>query len=428
MSAGTPDLSVLIPAYFESENLAVLVPELRTALEALQIRYELLIIVPGPDPETSAVASRYGATVVVQSAPGYGGALQSGFRRARGEFILTMDGDLSHEPVFVRDLWESRHETDVAVASRYVRGGSAEMSFSRKVLSRTLNVVFSRGLSLRTRDMSSGFRLYRAEVLDGCELRGRDFNVLQEILVHALGEGWRIREVPFAYAARQHGRSHARVIQFGIAYAKTFWSLWRRRNALESADYEDRAYDGPIPLQRYWQRTRVRNLIEFITGQGPVLDVGCGSSRIIAALPPGSVALDSSFPKLRYGRKFGKPLVCASATALPFSDETFPCVLCAQVIEHVPKDSPILDELCRVLAPGGRLVLSTPDYDRWEWRVLETLYRRFAPGGETDIHIARYTRRELVERFQARGFTLEATRYVMGAEVTLAFRKDAPAL
>jgi 2-polyprenyl-3-methyl-5-hydroxy-6-metoxy-1,4-benzoquinol methylase len=93
------------------------------------------------------------------------------------------------------------------------------------------------------------------------------------------------------------------------------------------------------------------------------------------------------------------------------------------VIEHVPKESPILAELCRVLAPGGRLVLGTPDYARREWRVTERLYGFFAPGAYADEHIAHYTRGELIDRFTSQGFTLEDTRYILRGELILAFRK-----
>jgi SAM-dependent methyltransferase len=162
---------------------------------------------------------------------------------------------------------------------------------------------------------------------------------------------------------------------------------------------------------------------ELIDGQGPVLDVGCGSSRIIGALPAGSVAVDVLLRKLRYARRFGRPRVQASGFALPFPDESFPCVLCSQVIEHVPKESPILAELVRTLAPGGRLVLGTPDYANWEWVVTEKLYGFFAPGAYADEHIAHYTRAELIARFEALGFTHEATRYILRGELILAFRK-----
>lgn len=423
-SVASVELSVVIPAFNESANLEVLLPLLKSELDALGAQYEVLIITAGDDEAAAGVASWLGARILPEDESGYGGALLTGFTHARGRYVLTMDADLSHRPTFIADLWAAREEAEVVIASRYVPGGSALMPRERRILSRILNLVFSRGLSLFTRDMSSGFRLYRGDLLPIQDLVARDFDILQEILVRVYAEGWRVREIPFNYASRRYGRSHARLLRFGRAYLRTFWRLWKLRNSILAADYDDRAYDSPIFLQRFWQRSRYKYVTELISGQGRVLDVGCGSSRIIGALPEGSVGVDVLERKLRFSRRFGKALVCASGFALPFDDESFPCVLCSQVIEHVPKDSPILDELCRVLAPGGRLVLGTPDYSTWEWVTLEKLYGFFAPGGYADEHISHYTRDELVTMFEQRGFTLEATRYILHGELILAFRKS----
>jgi hypothetical protein len=83
----------------------------------------------------------------------------------------------------------------------------------------------------------------------------------------------------------------------------------------------------------------------------------------------------------------------------------------------------MLDELCRVVERGGRLVLGTPDYGNWQWVVIEKLYGFFARGGYAEEHITQYTRRDLVKMFEKRGFSLEATRYILQGELILAFRK-----
>lgn len=419
------DLTVVIPALHEGANLSVLLPDLKAVLEGLGINHEIIIVTRVVDRETADAASRNGATVLEQRQRGYGGATLAGLEAAAGRHVLTMDADTSHQPGFVRDLWIHRDEAEVVIASRYVKGGTAKMSFLRYLLSRVLNAFFARGLSVPIRDLSSGFRLYEASALRAQELVGRDFDILAEIVVRGFAEGCRVLEVPFAYNPRRHGRSTARVIPFGIAYLRTFGRLWKLRNSILSADYDDRAHDSLIPLQRYWQRSRFRHVTQLIAGEGPVLDVGCGSSRIIGALPQGSVALDVLLRKLRYARRFKRLLVCGSGFGLPFRDAAFPCVVCSQVIEHVPRESPILEELCRVLAPGGRLVLGTPDYSRWEWIAIEAMYARVAPGAYAHEHITHYTRQELIEIFERRGFRLEATRYIMHAELILAFRKPA---
>ncbi|MFN3706380.1 MAG: methyltransferase domain-containing protein, partial [Thermoflexales bacterium] len=281
--------------------------------------------------------------------------------------------------------------------------------------------ALQRMLSLPTSDMFGSCRLYRRTALQGVigHLSSRNGVVDDlELLARLAAEGYAVRDVRDEYG---HSRSH--VPWSAWAQAGRLASLWRFRNSILSADYDARAYDSIIPLQRYWQRQRFRHITELIAGEGPVLDVGCGSSRILGALPKGSLAVDILRRKLRYARRFKVALAQASGFHLPVVDGAFPCVLCSQVIEHVPKSSPILAELCRALQPGGRLVLGTPDYGNWQWRVTEWLYARLAPGGYADEHIAHYTRQELLDYFESRGFTHEATRYILRGELIMAFRK-----
>jgi len=293
----------------------------------------------------------------------------------------------------------------------------------RRVLSRVLNLVFGRGLDLQVRDMSSAFRLYRTSVAQALETQSKDYDILQEILVRARMEGYQIVEIPFRYQSSDPG--YARTARFGWAYLKTFARLWKLRNSIASADYDARAYNALMPPQRYWQRQRYSIITSLIDGNNreTCLDVGCGSSRIIAALPPGSLALDILMRKLRYARRFGQPTVQGSIFNLPIPNGAFPCVLCSQVIEHVPRAN-VLDELDRVLQPGGFLILGTPDYANWEWRLIEWLYKVLLPQAYADEHITHYTRAELVDEFiSKRGYRLEAVKYILRGELILALRK-----
>jgi dolichol-phosphate mannosyltransferase len=235
----TFDLSVIIPAVDEGPNLALLLPELCRVLNDLGIRYEILIITYRADSQTVSIAGEVGARVIEEHERGYGGALITGFASASGLYLLTLDADLSHPPMFLYAVWHLRQAADLTIASRYVPGGKAHMPFIRYFLSRVLNIVFSRGLSLSIRDMSSGFRLYKADVLHGLLLKARDFDILQEILVRAYLEGWKVQEVPFEYSERKHGQSHVRLVRFGIAYLKTFYSLWKLRYSIPTLNNDD---------------------------------------------------------------------------------------------------------------------------------------------------------------------------------------------
>lgn len=363
--------------------------------------------------------------VVVPNDPrGFGYELRAGLRQARGAYIITVDPDFSGPMTFLGDLWARRHDAEIIVASRYVEGSRAGMPALRRTGSRVLNAVFRRALSLGVNDGSSAIRLYRADVVNALRLEAAGYDILQEVLVRAYADGWRVLEIPLHYRPNPAVASKADAA-LAVAYLRTFWTLWKLRNSIAAADYDYRAHDSTIWLQRYWQRSRYRHIRELIDGQGAVLDVGCGSSHIIGTLPRGSVALDVLMNKLRFARRFQVPRVRGSGFALPFADEAFPCVLCSQVIEHVPMVPSMIDELCRVLKPGGRLVLGTPDYDRWEWVWIEKAYGIAAPGGYADEHISHYTRAGLLEDFARRGYTHEATRYILRGELILAFRKPA---
>jgi len=79
-----------------------------------------------------------------------------------------------------------------------------------------------------------------------------------------------------------------------------------------------------------------------------------------------------------------------------------------------------------VLKTGGRLILGTPDYDRWRWRALEWLYGRLSPGGYADEHITRYGRANLSAYLRGKGYAIESIEYVGGSEMIFSLRKLAP--
>jgi dolichol-phosphate mannosyltransferase len=357
---------------------------------------------------------------VLDAGSTYGQSLRRGLEQAAGEYVLTLDADGSHDPSFLAAIWAARSEAEAVIASRYTAGGSADMPRTRRALSRLLNGTLRRGLSLPSSDLSSGYRLYRRAAVAALPLQATGFDILQEILIRMVAEGYRVREIPFHYQAR--GGRHAWLARFAASNLKTFGAMWKLRNSIASADYDARAYNSPIPLQRYWQRRRFAVITTMAAGAQRVLDVGCGSSRIIGS--GRMVALDIVLAKLRYARRYGNPVVHGSIFELPFKDGAFDCVICSEVVEHVPADERVFSELERVLEPGGRLILGTPDYDRWRWRALEWLYGRLAPGGYADEHITHYGRTNLTAYLSARGMTVEAVDYVGGSEMVFSLRKS----
>ncbi len=418
------DLSIILPVVNERDNLRQLVPRLRAVMDREGLSYEIIVVDGGSRDGTPEIAAELGARAVTERRRGYAGALETGFAEARGEYVLTLDADLSHEPAFAAKLWRARSEADIVIASRYTRGGTAFAGITRSWLSRLLNLWIRRLLSMPVRDLSSGFRLYRREALQGLNLVARNFEVIEELLVKAYAQGYRVFEVPFTYFPRESGRSHARLLRFGVDLMRSSLGLWKLRNSINSADYDERAFYSLIPLQRYWQRRRHRIAISWARGAARVLDIGCGSSVIVQSLN-NAVGMDVSMGKLRFLRRRGIELVRGSAFALPFCSGTFDCVISSQVIEHIPYDEVLFREMDRVLQPGGTLIIGTPDYATIGWQIIEPLYGALLPGGYRDEHITHYTRESLTGLLVKHGFVHEETAYVARSELIMKFRKPA---
>lgn len=416
------DLSIIIPAYNEAANVSILIDKIKEISHSLDCSYEVIVVDGGSKDNTLQIAKDKGVLGFIQKRPGYGGALKDGIKAAGGKYIITLDADLSHNPYIIKRLFYHRNKAHIVIASRYIREGLANMPFSRRALSRILNRFLCWGLSLPLRDISSGFRLYNAEIFKEIDFQEKDFNALVEILVKAYMQGFKIEEIPFHYQPRAKGKSHAKVIKFGMGYFWTFLRLWKTRNTIASADYDARAFDSRIALQRFWQRKRYKIICNFAGYPSHILDVGCGTSKILGAFPQ-AVGLDIDFKKLRYNLSLGNPLVNADIRNLCFKDACFDEVICSEVIEHLRQEDSIFQELSRVLKQGGILILGTPDYARASWILIEWLYKKIVPGGYADEHIAHYTRKGIVTKMQSLGFQLQAYKYILGSELICKFVK-----
>src|SRR5688500_10398893 len=108
MQSRSPDIAIVIPALNERDNLELLLPSLKDLLSELDLMAEIIVVDGGSDDGTQGSAERKGARVVLQSERGYGGALLAGFAATSAPYIVTMDADLSHRPVFLENFWQQR--------------------------------------------------------------------------------------------------------------------------------------------------------------------------------------------------------------------------------------------------------------------------------------------------------------------------------
>jgi SAM-dependent methyltransferase len=155
----------------------------------------------------------------------------------------------------------------------------------------------------------------------------------------------------------------------------------------------------------WWYRARTRlleaTLAEFLGTPKRVLDVGSADGPSVEWLRGDyqHVTLDMVPKGLVPGEG-----VCASALALPFKDGTFDAVGAFDVLEHLEPESLGIEELARVLGPGGRLLMSVPAY-QWAWT-------------DHDVragHYRRYTRQRLLQTVRAAGLHPQRATYAFSA-------------
>ncbi|MEO7818545.1 MAG: glycosyltransferase family 2 protein, partial [Actinomycetota bacterium] len=105
-------VAVVIPAINERANLELLIPAVRQTFADLGVSSEIIVVDGGSHDGTSEAATRVGARAIGQTERGYGGALLAGFAATTAPYIVTMDADLSHRPVFLEDFWKRRDDAE----------------------------------------------------------------------------------------------------------------------------------------------------------------------------------------------------------------------------------------------------------------------------------------------------------------------------
>jgi SAM-dependent methyltransferase len=139
---------------------------------------------------------------------------------------------------------------------------------------------------------------------------------------------------------------------------------------------------------------------ECFLPSGRLLDVACGTGYGTALLDRGNAEIlgaEYSFDAIRFGRsRYGIRCVQADGQRLPFGDHVFDGIVSLETIEHVPDPYGFMRELSRVLRPGGRLVLSTPN--------------RLLSLGNNPYHLREFSLDELTVALRMRSFSVETVR------------------
>jgi dolichol-phosphate mannosyltransferase len=214
---------LVLPTYNEAENLETAVTAARSVLAAAAPEGFRILVVDDDSPDgTGAIADRLAAAhpgeVEVLHRPPHGGlgpAYLAGFGRAldgRAGYILQMDADLSHDPAdLARLLAAARAGAGLALGSRYAPGGGiADWGRVRRAVSRGGSWYARHVLGVDVRDLTGGFKCFRAEALAALDLatvRSHGYAFQVELTYRALCAGVEVVEVPIVFRDRRRGES-----------------------------------------------------------------------------------------------------------------------------------------------------------------------------------------------------------------------------
>lgn len=221
---------MVVPTYNERENIGLLIEQLLS----LDLNLHVLVV-DDSSPDGTAdfvekLALKYPDKIFLlrrKKKEGLGKAYRAGLSQALekgAEIVVQMDADLSHDPQKVPELIGGLNHADLVIGSRYIPGGkTVNWAWHRRLLSFFGNLYARIILHLPVRDLTGGFKAFKASVLQAIQIEsvmseGYVFQV--ETTCRALKKDFRVKEIPITFTERRKGTSKIS--------RKTVWeALWR---------------------------------------------------------------------------------------------------------------------------------------------------------------------------------------------------------
>ena len=210
LSTTPPDVSIVVPIYNEFDNLPDLVERIHAAMAIQPLGFELIAVDDGSSDGSAARLRELAqdrpwlrAVCLVRNY-GQSAALQAGFDRVRGRYVVTLDADLQNEPQDIPLLLQ-RLETDpgVDMVSGW-RQQRQDKALSRRLPSMLANRLISRSTGVHLHDYGCALKAYRRPIIDRFRLYGELHRFIPSLAKEA---GARITEVPVRHHARTRGVS-----------------------------------------------------------------------------------------------------------------------------------------------------------------------------------------------------------------------------
>ncbi len=236
------DFTILIPAKNEAESLEPLISSIFTEMTQAKKSFEILVINDNSTDETENILEQYHEkypnlryiTIPPKLPAPVGTAIRLGIKKANGNFIITMDGDGSHEPKSLKDFISQKQNGKIAViGGRYLTSQRPFQPLTRYYISKTFNFLAKMFLGRKIFDLTSGYRLFSKKV--GADLKSSDFELHIELnLKISRLPSEKIAEIPINYKKRKFGKSKLKYLRvlprYTIVVFREFLSKLRNKN------------------------------------------------------------------------------------------------------------------------------------------------------------------------------------------------------
>ncbi|ARM76214.1 polyprenol monophosphomannose synthase [Acidianus manzaensis] len=206
-------VGIIIPTYNEKDNVTKLISEINKIFPAT------ILVVDDNSPDgTGRVLKSLGLNNLMvevrETEKGLGGAIRKGLSIAYDrdfDYVVTMDADLSHDPIYLPKLYKKAEEGyDLVIGSRYIKGGGIQnWPLKRKIISKGANTLFRLLLRSPLHDNTSNYRIYSRsaikEALQCDSANGYEFQICTVFRI--LRANLRVSEVPIIFKDREVGKS-----------------------------------------------------------------------------------------------------------------------------------------------------------------------------------------------------------------------------
>ena len=215
-------LSIVIPVYNEKDTLE----EIFRLVQATPYDKEIIAVddasTDGSALILSQLAEKYDNVKVFyhETNQGKGAALRTGFAKVSGDVVIIQDADLEYRPVDYPALLEpiDSGEADVVYGSRLVGARPHRvLYFWHYMGNRAVTTLSNMFTNLNLSDMEVGYKVFKAEVLQGLEIKSERFGVEPELTAKIAKKRWRIYEVPIRYHGRDYSQGKKITWRDGIA-------------------------------------------------------------------------------------------------------------------------------------------------------------------------------------------------------------------